>query len=216
MSYDASFQGTLIPRNGAEEKKIEEALEVLFEKYYKSEADPSGLVREVYGDDKYEGDYDKLVAYEVYGNDRYREEDYDDLAKIFDGKVDFVGDDDTRWSLFLKDGKVRETSPLEFLPKPGETPEQTIGRCIAGRGLNIRQILESMPDFVAAKLWITEDVTNKMSEMDIDDETQKAILPEAVNLINKKQLEECTDSEWDTIETGIEDALKELGKGVIV
>ena len=192
MGYYASYGGSLTPRDGKTKEEIEKALE--FESYYENK---NGAI---------------VLSYEISGDGNYHEEDFVDLARTFDGQVDFVGENDARWSLFLKDGKVRETSPLEFLPKPGETPEQTIGRCIAERGLNIRQILESMPDFVAAKLWVTEDVTNKMSEMDIDDETQKAILPEAVNLINKKQLEECTDSEWDAIETGIEDALKELGK----
>lgn len=192
MSYDASFRGTLIPRNEESEEKIEEALKMFEECYENKDTD--------------------ALTYEVYGNERYHKEDYNDLANTFDGQIDFLGEDGARWSLFLKDGEVKETTPFEILPTPEETAEQAIGRYIAENGLNVRWVLEGMPDFIAGKIWYTEDVVNKMDEMGIDEETQKAILPEAVNLLNKKQLDECNDGEWDAIEAGIKKALKELGK----
>ena len=144
MGYCASFNGTLSPRDGAAEGAITLALvEILPGDYYEQKENG------------------KTISYEISGKEKYYEEDYDELAKVFDGQVNFVGDDYARWSLFLKDGKARESTPIEVLPKPDETNEQAIGRYIAESGLNIRQILESMPDFVAGKIWATEDVTSK-------------------------------------------------------
>lgn len=190
MGNDALFNGSLTPRAGKSEDDIEKALEK-FEDYYKRKNEVGVLV------------------YDVSGNNTYFKEDYNELAMVFDGQVDFVGENGFLWSLFLKDGKVIERTPFLILPTPEETAEQRLGRYIAENGLDPRKVLEGMPEFIAAKLWFKEDLVNKADEVGITEEAQKEILDRAIALIDKEQLEAITDSEVNAIEEGLKKALDE-------
>ena len=148
MGYYASYSGSLTPRDGKTKEEIEEALE-MFEDYYENK-DGAGV-----------------LFYEVSGDSKYYEEDYDDLSKIFDGEVDFSGEDDARWTLFLKDGQVKETSPIEITTLPDEDITQSIARYIGENNIDLNLVVKAV-----SEIKTHEQKTDQGSSQEQEDELE--------------------------------------------
>lgn len=136
MSYDASFSGELTLREGFTEEQLYRADNALghFENVNENKSDG-------------------VTYYEINGggDDRYYREDYEDLAEFFDGQVDFIGEDDAKWSLFLKDGQIKETYPIEIKTLPDENTAQSIARYIGENNIDLDLIVKAVSEMRAHK-----------------------------------------------------------------
>ncbi len=134
MSYDASYSGELTLRKGLTENQHYWAINAL--SYFEN----------VYGDKS-----DGVTYYEINGggDNRYHREDYEDLAEFFNGQVDFIGEDDAKWSLFLKDGQVKETYPIEITTRPDEDPIKSIARYINENNVDLDLIVKAVSEMKA-------------------------------------------------------------------
>lgn len=136
MSYDASFSGELTLREGLTEDQL----------YWANNAlDHFENVNE----DKSDG----VTYYEINGggDDRYHREDYEDLAEFFNGQVDFIGEDDAKWSLFLKEGQVKETYPIEITTFPDEDAAKSIARYVSENDVDLDLIVKAISEIKAHK-----------------------------------------------------------------
>lgn len=66
--------------------------------------------------------------------------------------------------------------------------------------------LRNHPDVVAVKVWSRDDIAAELETYayQVTDENVDAVL----SFLDTSALEDCTDSEWDTIESAVKQAIK--------